>query len=473
MWTPPPPMLASVPLPTPPRVRVVDGSGRPRANVAVAFTVVSGGGTTSANVVASNAAGEASVVWTLGIAAGVQELRASIPADTSAAELTFAVEIIYGPPASLAVVIPSTSLSLGTQVGLAVSARDAGGLTVAAPAPFTYASLDESVATVSPSGVVAAVGLGTTTITVSSGAISGSRDVTVHNSTPTYHRLDVTAQQALGVAVSSQRRVLIAGTFSSQIRSFDGETGAAFPSITLPTFTRDVAVRPDGSRALATAMSGANNLYELDLETNQVLRTIVLPHRGVRVVYAADGLAAFVTNDAGVLYRVDLATEAVTPHGVSVEAFAHGLALSRDGSKVAVSGFTGRACVVAADSSLDATCSQIGSVLQGVEFTVDGASFYLSHGEGGVITRRSATTFDWDLATAQRDHFDARLSPDGRFLFASVLNTHLLRVYRPSTLELLLEVNLGAQLHRIAFDGQSGAAWISTDRAQLTRILLY
>ncbi|MCH8937344.1 MAG: hypothetical protein IIB90_16635, partial [Gemmatimonadetes bacterium] len=67
-------------LPTQPQVLVTDGLGLPVADVPVAFTVISGGGTIGANSVNTDAAGLAGVEWTVGTRTGTNTLEASLAA---------------------------------------------------------------------------------------------------------------------------------------------------------------------------------------------------------------------------------------------------------------------------------------------------------------------------------------------------------------------------------------------------------
>ena len=67
-------------LPSQPQVLVTDGLGLPVADVPVAFTVISGGGTIGANSVNTDAAGLAGVEWTVGTGTGTNTLEASLAA---------------------------------------------------------------------------------------------------------------------------------------------------------------------------------------------------------------------------------------------------------------------------------------------------------------------------------------------------------------------------------------------------------
>ncbi len=83
------------------------------------------------------------------------------------------------PVASVEVTPASSTLtSLGEQLQLSATARDAGGTAISGK-PFTWSSSDESVATVSASGLVTPEAVGDATITATTDGVDGTADVSV------------------------------------------------------------------------------------------------------------------------------------------------------------------------------------------------------------------------------------------------------------------------------------------------------
>lgn len=80
--------------------------------------------------------------------------------------------------ATITVTAPQTQLDVGQSVAAVAVARTAAGSTV--EASFDWQSSAESVASVSPSGVITAAAEGTATITAAAGGVSGMLDVVVH-----------------------------------------------------------------------------------------------------------------------------------------------------------------------------------------------------------------------------------------------------------------------------------------------------
>jgi hypothetical protein len=66
------------PVPEAPTVLVLDRFGKPVAGAVVTWDVTSGGGTVSSATTAADAAGKATVAWTLGIGIGVQKMSARV-----------------------------------------------------------------------------------------------------------------------------------------------------------------------------------------------------------------------------------------------------------------------------------------------------------------------------------------------------------------------------------------------------------
>jgi uncharacterized protein YjdB len=108
------------------------------------------------------------------VANGDATISATADGETATAEVTVAQEL-----AQVAVTPGAPILdALGATVQLAAAAQDANGYGMGDGA-FTWASSDEDVATVSPSGLVTAVGNGTASISATTEDVDGHADLTV------------------------------------------------------------------------------------------------------------------------------------------------------------------------------------------------------------------------------------------------------------------------------------------------------
>ena len=96
--------MVGSPLPAPLRVAVVDANGDPVAGVAVAWSVVSGGGSVSAASVETGMDGLSAVTFTLGSLAGQDEAQAAVPGLDGSPVIFSATATPGQPPASSLVV---------------------------------------------------------------------------------------------------------------------------------------------------------------------------------------------------------------------------------------------------------------------------------------------------------------------------------------------------------------------------------
>src|SRR5205814_1072135 len=109
-----------------------------------------------------------------GVAAG----SATITATSETRTGTSTVTVTLVPIASISVSPSAPSVNIGATVQLSATARDAGGNVLTGRA-FTWASGNNSIASVNSSGQVTGVAAGSTSITATNGAISGTANVTV------------------------------------------------------------------------------------------------------------------------------------------------------------------------------------------------------------------------------------------------------------------------------------------------------
>jgi len=109
-----------------------------------------------------------------GVAAGAATVTVSCEGQTGAAAITVAVV----PVASVAVTPPSASVTVGQTVQLTATPKDANGNPLSGRT-VTWATSNAAVATVSGTGLVSAVAVGSATLTATSEGRSGTATVTV------------------------------------------------------------------------------------------------------------------------------------------------------------------------------------------------------------------------------------------------------------------------------------------------------
>ncbi|MEQ8329359.1 MAG: Ig-like domain-containing protein [Longimicrobiales bacterium] len=230
-------------------VEVRDDAGQPVAGFTVSWSVASGGGSVSAASAQTGTNGQATTTWTLGGSAGAQTVTAA----GSGLSVTFTATAEPGPPARVGISGATTLTALEATTQLTGQVQDEFGNALAGD--VTWASGDESVATVAADGTVTARANGTAAITATSGSLSGSATVTV-------------AQQAATLAVAPANPVTTVGgtvqmtATGKDANGFDvaGDVEATWSSATTTVATIDAAGLATGvaeGQSVITAASGS------------------------------------------------------------------------------------------------------------------------------------------------------------------------------------------------------------------------
>ncbi|MEO8336147.1 MAG: Ig-like domain-containing protein, partial [bacterium] len=169
-------VAAGTTVPIPPSVRVNDGSGNPISGVTVTFAAVFGGGSVTGATAVTNGSGIATVgTWTLGTAAGTNNVTATAGALTA----TFQATGVAGPATKLALTTPpSATASSGSPLAQqpAVQRQDqfgnpvqGSGVVVTASVLTGSGTLTNATATTSAAGLATFSGL---TITGTAGTVT-------------------------------------------------------------------------------------------------------------------------------------------------------------------------------------------------------------------------------------------------------------------------------------------------------------
>ena len=179
--------LVGQPLPNPIVVRVLDGNARPVAGATVNFIATDG--SADPGQASTDTSGLARTTWTLGAAAGPQELRAS---GTGGTVVVSATAVAPAKVARVRVVPDSVVLVTGGTADFTAVAYDADG-NVITGRTVTWATADSVVATVTSAGTATAVSPGSAAVTATVEGVSGSARVRVTAPPPTgVARVEVT-----------------------------------------------------------------------------------------------------------------------------------------------------------------------------------------------------------------------------------------------------------------------------------------
>ncbi len=156
-----------------------DGTAKAASGKSFTVTVTAGGGTingAASATLTTSADGSASATWVLGSAVGTQTIRGSVSTDKF---VDLNVTATAPPVNSVVVTLSAPSITLGTVGDQATAVlKDASGNVLDGRA-VTWQSSSSTVATVSATGVITTVGVGTSTISATSEGQSGTALLTV------------------------------------------------------------------------------------------------------------------------------------------------------------------------------------------------------------------------------------------------------------------------------------------------------
>jgi hypothetical protein len=162
-------------LSTPLQVVVTDANNRPVANRRVDWDVGPGSGSANPTSSTTNSRGEATTVWTLGGFAGTARITAQV---TGVNPTTFTATVLPG-SAALVVATPDVvTLGVGDTLRLRAAVRDQFGNELPNQA-IGFTSIQPGVARVSSSGLVSAVGPGSTGVIATAAGRADTVPVTV------------------------------------------------------------------------------------------------------------------------------------------------------------------------------------------------------------------------------------------------------------------------------------------------------
>ena len=156
-------------------VVVTDKNGKTIAGARVDWDVSPGSGTVSPARSTADARGVATTVWTLGTTAGTGRVSAQVNGVTP---IVFVATVLVGPAAQLFASPEVAYVNVGDTLRVRGALRDQYGNTIAGQA-ISYRSLDPALASVSTSGLVTALDVGTARVVAEAAARADTVPVTI------------------------------------------------------------------------------------------------------------------------------------------------------------------------------------------------------------------------------------------------------------------------------------------------------
>lgn len=270
---------------------------------------------------------------------------------------------------------PDTSMHTGENVQLSATARDGLG----DPVPggtFQWASSDGSIATVSSTGLVHAVGpAGAVTVTATSGSgvgsalvtvvdsmvdsrslLAGAHSAAIHGNVAYVTQIDqarasranlpsraftatvIVGSAPTGIAFNSTgSRVYITNQYSNTVSVVNVATNTVIDAIPVGNRPFEIIVAPGDSILYVAKI---DSVYGIRLSTNAIIARFPIPEAGNGIAIARDSLLYVSTHVGGTVVEFNLRTRAVT-RTFPVGGDAQKLAVSADGNTLYIANQAG------------------------------------------------------------------------------------------------------------------------------------
>ena len=386
----------------------------------------------------------------LGAVSGVGIGLTHISLTSGPANALVAVRVIDTIPTSA--YITSTPLDTLLKAGATYQLSAAVSDSVHAPIPHavvTYTTADSTVARVSATGLVRAIGSGTTTLRVQSEAIFVLDTVQVVDSS-------VVASPAVsgspfGAAATASGIVYVIRHSDNAATRFDLPATTAGATIALDGNPPSVAFDSAGATAYVSTLDG-QVVQVITVSTNTVVDSIAVAFSPDIVRVSPDDKSLFVTTTNDTVYVINRTTKAVTGKFLA-GGVANGIAFNPTNDSLAYVGTQG--AVVNEINYKRGTLGRtftLGGTTQGVVVSQDGSKLYVAN-EGtnriDAINLSNGASAGFAV-TSGGGAFDLQLSPDGTQLWASLSGSGRVDLYDRATLTLLRTVKTGGTPRRIA-----------------------
>lgn len=260
-----------------------------------------------------------------------------------------------------------------------------------------------------------------------------------------------------GVAVSSAGKVLVARVLADSVSPMSlGDAGfaqgipVASSSATVicdttpggsPMGPVHVAFNPSGTRAYVTEQFG-NAVSVLDASSHTLIATIPLGDGGFNLGVAPNGARVYATTATGLVRVISTATNTVVD-SMAVGSAANGVAFSPDGGTVYISSRdAGTVTSFRTSDDHQLTVYTVGGRPQRIAVSPDGTTLYAANEDQGVDVLNLGSGTSTTVANVTTA-YGLALTPNGTQLWATVPGAGTLVIIDRATLQISKTVNLG------------------------------
>jgi YVTN family beta-propeller protein len=271
------------------------------------------------------------------------------------------------------------------------------------------------------------------------------------------------AGRPYGVAVARNGTTYVALIGTNLLLRGDLESGDFTDAVTVGSTPPHVVINPAGTRAYATLQNG-RAVVVVDVAANALLATVPLSSDGFNLALAPSGERVYATTAAGTLYILDAASYTVLDT-LNVGSAANGLAFSPDECTLYVtSRDAGTVTAISTSSHRITRTYHIGGMPQRIAVAPDGSEIYIANEQSGlnVVDVESGAVTSVSFGTAA---YGLGLTPDAEQLYLLLPAAGEVRILNRATRAPIKTLVVGGTPRNITFDSRGRMALVTTEEA--------
>jgi YVTN family beta-propeller protein len=266
-----------------------------------------------------------------------------------------------------------------------------------------------------------------------------------------------------GVAVARDGTTYVALIGTSMLQRGDLRSENFTDPVYVGSTPPHVVINPAGTRAYATLQTG-RAIAVVDVGSNSLLATVPLSSDGFNLAVTPAGDRVYATTAAGTLYVMDAYSYAIIDT-LNVGAAANGLAFSPDGCTLYVtSRDAGTVTAISTVSHRISRTYSVGGMPQRVAVAPDGSEIYVANERTGlnVVNVESGIVNSLSFGTAA---YGLGLTPDAEQLYVLLPGAGEVQILNRTTLTPIKRLPVLGMPRNIAFDAGGTTALITTEAA--------
>jgi len=266
-----------------------------------------------------------------------------------------------------------------------------------------------------------------------------------------------------GVAVSSQGVIYTALIGAEHLVKGDLTTMTFSGAVAVGLAPPHVAINPSGTTAYATLQYG-QGLAVVDIASNSVVSTIGFSGDGFNLIVSPDGTRVYATDDNGTVYVVNAATRAVMTT-LAVGPAANGLAFSPNGETLYISSRdAGTVSAISVATNAVTRTYTLGGAPQRLAVSPDGSELYVANEVSGmdVVNVETGNVASVSFGTAG---YGLGMTPDGAQLYVLLPQAGEVRVLDRATRAPVKTIVVGGTPRNVAFGARGAVAIVTNEEA--------